>query len=848
MEGKILLISDTRPIILNQKIADVSIINCSGCSDYEAFNQHFIESEVREKLYNVELTKLVSNKLEEYEKIFINAEAKVNGSNRSELKAINFVYWLRVKYHYAGTIIIYGFLSANQILRLFPKYPVIHAPGNFYIQIDGDLSLEEEKLSSSLNKDNLIGLYTHFIKTFIDTDEIRHIKANWWAIKTMWDIHNIAKRKKINDDYPLFVSNQLKDLNNYLFVAYHKTFNNYSIADIINQIKTDFNVRENKRKAYKKELKAKRKSIKEKGISKLKEQQEYVIFCQKIILDNQKEIEDINKHKIQLLEVGQSHDFTDELDKLRQEISDCQDEIIRTEKSITKLKQKQPHNKDTIEFEEFNWNTYGIEDLHEKRNIEKPISTNNKFLVIDDMANSGWLDLYQKMFPEKDFFSLKYIDWKNTSLDKLKAAIKEQVFNEKPTGIILDIRLLSSDNAKLTHEELSGFKVLDYLNENFPYIPVLMTSASNKIWSFKESINNGAIGYWIKEGVDNLFTKEESITNYLSLKTCLNLFDDDIVSKNSNLQKVRTQILNNEISFWWERAVWKNKYYANKPWSKHPKSVLISRGKNKISNLTRQEITGKIDDITETLKDLIKHKFTFESRNAVEIFKRYYVQKIADLIESIHPVTKILSNTYTVAEVLTCRGDYIAGLLYEYRNEVIHNNNFEIDISYTTDEGKKIDRVRDFDWFFDESLNYLSSSSLKTHKHFIEIQKKIDSVYKIEQAKIKAVAIDTKLPQSKISLEKLEKKKTNVTAQTEHSKVAENINDLKDTTRKAVVDVVTNKEKDQSQNNQSEFEAIENKKSNINSNNIETATTTKENNFFTRLRTFFKKWFNKTKS
>lgn len=845
MNENFLLISDLDKI--NFYSEKCKFLDCSNKLGYEIFND-LVESEEVRKLQNVELTKFVGNKLEKYERIFINIEAKVNGSNRSEFKAIDFVFWLRIKYLFTGEIIIYGFLSANQILMLSPKNVVIHAPGNLYFQIGSKPKLEGNSVSIKLVKEELFNLYTPFIKKFIDKDELRHFKANWWAVKTMWDVHNVSKRKKLNVDYPEFVKNQLDNLNNYLFCEYHNTINDYSITDITNQIRTDFKNSENVINNKKDAAKSRIKKIKQERISKIEgiraEISEYLFL---VSLCDEK-IENYNQEKIDLLTystTNETYDFDLKIKEQQDEKLEYEQEITQLRNKLIELEQKEikPSKSNENELTEFSWENYDLEVLYNYRNNENS-SSNNKFLIIDDMANSGWLALYKKIFPEKEFLALEAFDWNKSSIEELKVVIKKKVFEERPSAIILDIRLLPDDNMKLTHEALSGFKVLDYIKENFAYIPVLMTSASNKIWSFKESINGGAIGYWVKEGIDNLFTKEETISNYLALKENISLFGEDLVNKNIILQNFKRNLLDVENSFWWENMQWSNQYFANKPWSSNNcKAALFTRKNNKTSSLTKNQVSKKIDEIIDTLEDAIKHQLTFNSKNISEIFRYFYIQRIADIIETIHPVIKINSNTYTVAEVLTCRGDYKAGLLYEYRNKVIHNNIFELDKSKKTKTGNFIKKVHDFDAFFDYSLGYLSEKELMIDNKFIKIQENIASVYKKEQDKVKAAVIDTKVSKPITVLEKLEKKKIDVTAHAKQSNVVENINDLKDNTKKDVIDIVSSKEKDESLVNVNESETAETKEANDNSDKIEDITK-QEINFFSRFKALLKKWFN----
>jgi len=78
----------------------------------------------------------------------------------------------------------------------------------------------------------------------------------------------------------------------------------------------------------------------------------------------------------------------------------------------------------------------------------------------------------------------------------------------------LDLRLFG-ETGNYPIQDVSGFKVLDIiLSSSRKRCPVLITSASNKIWSYKEAISRGADAYWVKQGLDD-YSDTESIVEII---------------------------------------------------------------------------------------------------------------------------------------------------------------------------------------------------------------------------------------------------------------------------------------------------------------------------------------------
>jgi len=136
-----------------------------------------------------------------------------------------------------------------------------------------------------------------------------------------------------------------------------------------------------------------------------------------------------------------------------------------------------------------------------------------KALLIDDKANRGWHQLFEKLFPVKGLSLESAVDI-STAVKKL-----EQEYDI----IFLDVRLDGNDHFHREIENYTGFKILSgikskFINPNYS-TPIILITASNKIWSINAFLDYGVDAYYIKEHPESIFNKETSKENYDNLKS-----------------------------------------------------------------------------------------------------------------------------------------------------------------------------------------------------------------------------------------------------------------------------------------------------------------------------------------
>lgn len=501
--------------------------------------------------------------------ILINAEGKFPVTNaRQDLMGIEIIFWLRLQHNITLPIILYGFQSLAQILAKHPDKIIITAPGNSYVQLpDGftSLSLESiiQKLDGQLSSEADIKYkYQAFLEASINIDKIRHKEANWWGIKALWDTHTIVTEEQFSAKYPNKVSSCLEALDGYVL--------DYLYKDKVLRLK---------------ELLDKEKSEAQSSLNEIK--QKLLETDQKILRILEKIDEDwadlrfafVDKLRIKDRRKSFSN-TSNEYQQLQQELEDtlqyveyCKDSLIAAYQKHTSTLIE--HDDLNVEFEELRNSFDELLSTFKKRfELKTPITQSiltKKVLLIDDQAEDGWANIYSQIIYGKNTDNLVVVDVKNitrTEEDKVDslATIISGYFNKDSAHfdqdiglILLDIRLFpETDNiSHKTPDVFSGVKLLSAIRKLNPTIPIVITSASNKTWTTEIVRKHGADAYWTKEGVDNLWSAQETWDNYFKL---IRLVNASMAKEYTILRDLNDLLEFTEIdeNCWWEHGIWRN--------------------------------------------------------------------------------------------------------------------------------------------------------------------------------------------------------------------------------------------------------------------------------------------------
>lgn len=134
-------------------------------------------------------------------------------------------------------------------------------------------------------------------------------------------------------------------------------------------------------------------------------------------------------------------------------------------------------------------------------------------ILIDDLSNKGWKSVLEKAVVK----DVGKIDAYSTYDSALIGVTK------KADLIFLDVRLTEEDHRKSNICDFSGFQILqkikeDFLSPNFS-TPIILLTASNKIWVVEEFKQYGIDAFYIKEHPDYSLSKEYSRENLERLQS-----------------------------------------------------------------------------------------------------------------------------------------------------------------------------------------------------------------------------------------------------------------------------------------------------------------------------------------
>lgn len=165
-----------------------------------------------------------------------------------------------------------------------------------------------------------------------------------------------------------------------------------------------------------------------------------------------------------------------------------------------------------------------------------------KIVYIDDEYDKGWESVLSVIFEQSNASLITYKDFNKRYLKKeLVANIKNFVdSNIDADCYLLDLRLHESDF--YNHAELTGHTIAKYIKESNEGNQIVVFTASNKMWNFKEEILTiGATGYALKESPLQALKREESKNEYVNFannikRACSMSYLKDMLIKQKRLE------------------------------------------------------------------------------------------------------------------------------------------------------------------------------------------------------------------------------------------------------------------------------------------------------------------------
>lgn len=139
-----------------------------------------------------------------------------------------------------------------------------------------------------------------------------------------------------------------------------------------------------------------------------------------------------------------------------------------------------------------------------------------KVLYIDDEGEKGWYSLLHAIFKNSDSELITYSFEKNLPQKDLIVSLKSFIDNHKADCYIIDLRLHDDDFKKdVAPKDYTGILIADYIKKKNIGNQVVMFTASNKSWNYKEAIKVAKIDdYVIKESPEYNYSRFDTYQNY----------------------------------------------------------------------------------------------------------------------------------------------------------------------------------------------------------------------------------------------------------------------------------------------------------------------------------------------
>lgn len=319
-----------------------------------------------------------------------------------------------------------------------------------------------------------------------------------------------------------------------------------------------------------------------------------------------------------------------------------------------------------------------------------------RILHIDDRWHDGWSNIFMRMIYATDLSTSNgtnapatpYTDFTldgkpvfrilnafgDRTLDQSKqeqwvkriCKVVADAVRFAPNLIFLDLRLFRETGVIHKVEELSGAKVLRWLRAHFKATPIIMTTASNKVWSLEGLLKLGADALWVKEGLDERRSAEESVRNYCQLLELVATATGEKYRFLNRFDLAHRKLLATNGHWWEQTHLWPN---------------------GDQTKASRVEVETILDDTVLMLRSYLQqyemgygYKHQLQERNWTAAILRH----AANVFEEIHQLNIFgpgHSNTsgviggYTdnAGNLVPRRADWFAYELYALRNLASHH-------------------------------------------------------------------------------------------------------------------------------------------------------------------------------
>lgn len=282
----------------------------------------------------------------------------------------------------------------------------------------------------------------------------------------------------------------------------------------------------------------------------------------------------------------------------------------------------------------------------------KQMMFNKEIVLIDDQADKlnqdglvGWKDLYSLfIYGERHLLH-------SVSVELDDDAIIEKISDHHKL-VLLDLYLEEEDHHKNIYQ-VRGVRLLRKIRKKYPFIPIIITTASNKVITKEKMKELGCDEVWVKEGVD------EKLSTADSMKKLLNFFlliEEALYGRYKLVAqwgRIIKEIEQRDL-LWWENHTW------------------IDSDKRKVNvKINRDEIIKILKAQLINMRSFLRRELKSEVHQIKEDDSGWLSGVIVELAKTIEMVHKFHKTTF-MAEIMKRREDNLGSLLYQQRHKVAH--------------------------------------------------------------------------------------------------------------------------------------------------------------------------------
>lgn len=622
----------------------------------------------------------------------INLNFVLSGYSRTEHLGVRLLKYLRLR-GFNSHCVVYSFLTREQLMESDPKNLILFSGGISYYRLPFDLtSISFENLTELKSPEDL----SPYFKAEFSLPDNRHFMANWWGVLQLWKVQKAVERingkSNLEKIEPLF-NHARKEMNSYAgLVACHiKKAGELQIDRELNRLLKEKDENYQNEERTRGELQIEN--------AQLKEETGNLDVQLETLRELELETPDTFWTKVLKLRGGLPNQICLKIERLNEKKEQLENLAIRHNEylNLTKLiKREKEHiyEKQRLAIRRINRNIAELENsqsfsspqfsLHEIRETLK--KANPRIVFVDDQAEEGWSSVFQRIIYGNDNENFVTIVPENVETnDQIALRINETIKKHRADLLILDLRLKGETGSITDPEKISGVQVMQILYESKIGCPVLVTTASNKMWSYKKTINTGATAFWIKEGLDESYKTENTIENYLRFVDLVYIlcFSNEIRFLYRKLLPGILDIESSETVYWWESEFWEGQTLRTR------KSLAASK----------TEITEVLSLAFEQYEEYLKLKIqqTLQPELSKSIASLIIVQ-CARVLEIIHRTDESNQDVSLSAKMAEQLGkekfDYWSKLIY-IRNKAAHQfiadyrkveNFLELLLGYLNDE------------------------------------------------------------------------------------------------------------------------------------------------------------------